>query len=321
MLLPVARFKQIFFAEPFSGRAGVSVKSNPNDETSEDSIDPNSGVSATWEEPELKQTSVAATVSFVFAIGALLTLVLVYPSIILSVMAILCGHIATRILKRSKGQRIGWGKARIGKLLGYFCLTIALVLLMFVGQVRLLVRGALESERTLIVGAGEGFSPGVIGDIERKLAAGDRTDFGNVESAQRLASKFRRELRQMLNQVLTRRDDRDIGLDTSGISACCHVGNGVCFIVSIPELTRFSGAADSLLNQAVWQAAVISLQSIAFESETRVLAVGLMETQGCQRVLWTSTWDDFHRSPSPQSIDRDRSKLLRVIEQPKFKEM
>ena len=239
--------------------------------------------SSTWIEPGLKQTSLAATISFVFGIGALATLVLVRPSMILSVPAIVFGHIAKSRLRSSNGELVGWGKARIGKLLGYFCLVVSASLFFYLAEYRLLLRGALESERTVVVNAGGKFSPGQLGQIERKLAKGDIISFGNNETAGDLASKFRRELRASLNKVLTHRDNKGLGLDTSGISCYCQFSSiddkQVCFIASIPELSGYNGAAENVLKKAAWQSALLAVRGIddAADEENEDAAGNLVE--------------------------------------------
>lgn len=283
---------------------------------------------ASIDEPGLKQTSVASTISFVFGVGALMTLVLIYPAIIFAGLAICFGHVAKRSLKTSQGELVGWGKARAGKILGYLCLVIALIALVFVGEIRLLVRGAIQSERTGS-GAVDQFSPGALGEIEQQLVAGDRTEFGNTDLAAKMAAVFRRELRQSLNRVLTLQGDRGIGLETSGVSCYSHVDKGVCFMAVIPDLRRYNGAAEVMLQKAAWQAAVIALQSnnvdqnqgspravdqdtVHFFKNTSLM-VGLMESKRCQTVLWSSDWSDFRGSPSPESIEDDCSKIAGLI--------
>lgn len=290
-------------------------------------------------EPGLKQTSVASTISFVFGVGSLLTLVLVYPAMILAVLAIVFGHIAKRLLKSSRGELLGWGKARVGTLLGYVCLAAAIVVSFSIDEVRLLVRGAIESERTPQGDGGEWLAVGAWGEIERQLVAGDLTEFGNHEFGEALAAAFRRQLRRALNEVLTREGDRGIGLETSGVSCYCHVSQGVCFVASIPELDRYDAAAVDVLKKAAWQAAVIAVQTTEqgqkvdlrtgdgdFENDVqpahrppvaaprnRSLTVGLISGRGCETVMWSSDGSDFNGSPSPETVDQDCSRVIGVI--------
>lgn len=266
------------------------------------------------EEHGLKQTSVASTISFVFGLGALATVLLVYPSLVFAVLAILFGKVAKSNLKRSRGQWVGWGKARAGVLLGYVSLAISLMLLVYVSEVRMLVRGAIESERTTAFGAQHRFNRGGLGEIEGQLAAGEVIEFGNTAVGRRLAAEFRRELRKSLNQVLTRRGDRGIGLETSGISCYGHVSDGVCFIAAIPEMDRYDAAADSILKKVAWQSAVVVLGAAEFEPADAPLAVGLMGSNGCQVVLWSSNWSGFTDVPAPDSVENDCAKIVALMQ-------
>ena len=290
-------------------------------------------------EPGLKQTSVAATISFVFGVGAVATLALVRPSIILSVPAILFGHFAKSRLRSSNGELVGWGKARIGKLLGYFCLVVSTLLFFYLAEYRLLFRGALESERTAVVNAEGKFSPGRLGQIERKLAKGDATSFGNNELAGDMADKFRRELRESLNKVLTHRDDKGLGLDTTGISCYCQFSNPeskqICFIAAIPELSGYNGAAENVLKKAAWQSALLAVRLLSdvtdeesedpasdleVEAETKnggefagEVAVGLMEGAKCE-VVMLGKIDSTNESVSlPETVEDGGDRLADFI--------
>ena len=296
-------------------------------------------------EPGLKQTSLAATISFVFGVGALATLVFVRPAMILAVPAILFGHIAKSSLRSANGELVGWGKARIGKLLGYFCLVVSVLLFFYISEYRLLFRGAMESERTAVVNAVGKFSPGLLGQVEKKLANGDTTSFGNNQTAGDLASAFRRHLRASLNKVLTHRDDKGLGLDTSGISCYCQFSDPaakqVSFLAAIPELSGYNGAAEEVLKQAAWQSALLAMQvlddtgkrinkaeaedvelveGLEFEPPNSNgarfaarVAVGLMEAAKCEVVILGSLDPASDPFPLPESIENSNDRLVELI--------
>ena len=283
----------------------------------------------------MKQTSLAATTSFVFGVGALITLVLVRPSMILSVPAILFGHIAKSRLRSSNGELVGWGKARIGKLLGYFCLVISVMLFTRLADYRLLFRGALESERTAVVNAEAKFSPGRLGEVERKLIEGDTTSFGDDKTAGDLAASFRRNLRESLNKVLTHRDGKGVGLDTTGISCYCQFSNlepnQISFIAAIPELSGFNGAAEDVLKKAAWQSAILATRSMEemtnqdsdnLEAEPQnenrdrfagEVAVGLMEKTRCELVMRGTIGLNNDTFSAPETIDQTSDELAKLI--------
>ena len=266
-------------------------------------------------EPGLKQTAVTSTISFVCGVGALLSLVLVHPAMILSLPAILFGHIAKANLKQSNGDLVGWGKARIGKLLGYFCLAVSVWLFFNLESYRLMVRGAMNSERTAVVKAGQDFDDGRLGEIERKLTDGDTRDFGNNEIAGDLAFAFRRELRKALNSVLTHRDNKGLGLDTSGISCYCDVDGGVVFIAAVPELSQYSGAADEVLRKSVWQSAVLAMRESEFQAADgeEQLVIGLMESTRCETVLIGTLSSQFDGVPGPEREENDGSQIAQML--------
>ena len=265
-------------------------------------------------EPGLKQTSLASTISFVFGVGALATLIFVRPSMILAVPAILFGHIAKASLKKSNGELSGWGKARLGKLLGYFCLIVGASLFFFLDDYRLLVRGALESERSAAVAKAGEFSDGPLGDIERKLISGDQRELGNSETAIDVALSFRRELRTALNQVLTRRDDRGLGLDTGDIRCYCHLSDSISFIIAVPDYSHYNGAADNVLKKAAWQSAFITIRDSEMSDPEKPLAIGIMESSACQSVMTGSTQSQTNGVPTAQQITDGNSQLDKFIQ-------
>ncbi len=269
-----------------------------------------------------------------FGVCALLSLLLVRPAFILSLPAIIFGHCAKANLRRQKGELAGWGKARIGELLGYFCLLASVLSYFHLDGYRLLVRGAMESERTQSVNAHIQFDDGRLGAVEKRLVDGDTTDFGNNEYASSLSANFRRQLRSSLNLVLTRRGEKGLGLETSGISCYCHVLDSVCFIAAIPDLNGYNGAADDVLKKAAWQSAVLAITQTPetkpqMHGPTRdamrvpnngtrhgqKLAVGLMERSSVQTVLvgWVDLQPDGVKAP--QRIENDGSVLVEFVNQ------
>ena len=266
-------------------------------------------------EPGLKQTAVTSTLSFVFGVGALLTLVLVHPALILSVPAIVFGHVAKFTLRQSNGELVGWGKARIGKILGYFSLVAAVLLFFNIDDYRLLLRGVKNSERTVVAKAGEDFSPGGLGEIERRLAAGQTRVFANSETAEKLAAAFRRELRQALNFVLTHRDEKGLGLDTSGVSCYGHVDGDVFFVAAIPDLSQYNGAAEDVLRKAAWQSAVLALREDSQEDEPldRKLLVALMESARCETVLVGSLNSQSNGAPAPARVEYEVVQIVDIL--------
>ncbi len=268
-------------------------------------------------EPGLKQTAVTATVSFVFGIGALLCLVLVYPAMILSLPAIAFGHIAVVVLRAANGELVGWGKARIGKLLGYACLVFSTVLFLNLDEYRLVWRGVKNSERTTVDVAGDGFSAGGLGAIERELARGETSVLGNNEAAEDLADAFRRKLRQSLNSVLTHRDNKGLGLDTSGISCYCHVNVGVFFIAAVPELNQYNGAAEDVLLRSAWQSALLAVQENSVDGMgwDAKLLVGVMESAQCETVLVGSLNSLSDGVAAPDSVELNGEQIVRMLQQ------
>ena len=266
-------------------------------------------------EPGLKQTAVTSTISFVFGVGALLGVVLVYPAMIFSVPAIALGHVAKFTLREANGELVGWGKARIGKLLGYFSLVVSVLLFLNLDDYRLLLRGAKNSERTVIATLGNDFSAGRLGEIEKRLADGDTKVLGNNETAEELAAAFRRELRQVLNSVLTHRDDKGLGLDTSAIGSYCHLDGGVCFIAAITELSQYNGAAEDVLRKAGWQSAVLALRGnlpdgLGLDGK---LLVGFMESTQCETVLVGTLNSQSNGAPAPESVEYDGAQIVDAI--------
>lgn len=270
-------------------------------------------------EPGLKQTAVTSTISFVFGVGALLSLVLVHPAMILSLPAIVFGHIANFSLVKANGELVGWGKARIGKLLGYFCLAVSVLLFLNLDDYRLLWRGVKNSERTVVAKSANDFSAGGLGDIERRLAGGQTKVSGNNETAENLAAEFRRALRQSLNLVLTHRDNKGLGLDTSGITCYCHMDAGVLFMASIPELNQYNGAAEDVLRKSAWQSAVLALRDEGLDGLEGVdvdgeLLVGFMESTKCEIVLVGSLNSQFNGMPVPDSVELNTEKIAKMLE-------
>jgi len=323
------------------------LESNTEIPTTQESADAQSAIRI---EPGLKQTAVTSTLSFVFGIGALLSLVLVYPAMILALPAIGFGHIAKVTLRNAKGELVGWGKARMGKLLGYFCLVVSVVLFLNLEDYRLLLRGAINSERTAVARLSDEFSEGPLGEIERKLAAGATTEFGNNETAEKLAAAFRQDLRQSLNSVLTHRDNKGLGLDTSGISCYCHVDEAIWFIAALPELSQYNGAAEDVMRKSAWQAAVLAIDgnvlgNIANEGDAsegatggedaneggategdanngadnkgnsaeRKLSVGLMEAKHCESVLVGTFSSEANGAPAPDRIELNGSQIAELL--------
>ena len=266
-------------------------------------------------EPGLKQTAVTSTISFVFGVAALLSLVLVYPAMILSPPAIVFGHIAKFTLRKAKGELVGWGKARIGKLLGYICLAVSILLFLNLDDYRLLWRGAMNSERTAVAKAGDTFSEGALGEIERKLAQEETTNFGNNETAEKLAAAFRRDLRQSLNFVLTHRDNKGLGLDTSGISCYCHVDNKILFIAAVPELSQYNGAAEEVLQKSAWQSAVLASRANGFDDMDMELLVGFMEATQCETVLIGTLNSQSDGVPAPDKTELGGSEIVEMLAQ------
>ena len=282
-------------------------------EKSTDADSPAAGATHRFE-PGLKQTAVTSTISFVFGVGALLGLVLVYPAMIFSVPAIALGHIAKFTLRKANGELVGWGKARIGKLLGYFSLVVSVLLFLNLDAYRLLLRGVKNSERT-VVAAGNDFSAGSLGEIEKELSNGVTKVLGNNETAEELAAAFRRELRQTLNSVLTRRDDKGLGLDTSAIACYCHIDDGVFFIAAITELSQYNGAAEDVLRKSAWQSAVLALRADppdGLELDGKLL-VGFMESARCETVLVGSLNSKSNGAPAPESVDYVGSLIADVL--------
>lgn len=268
-------------------------------------------------EPGLKQTAVTATISFVFGVGALVSLVLVQPAIILSLPAIAFGHIAKSTLRRANGELVGWGKARIGKLLGYLCLAVSLLLFLNLQDYRLLWRGVKNSERTVVNNEGAVFSAGPLGQIEKRLSQGQAREFGNCETADELVSEFRRELRQALNSVLTHRDGKGVGLDTSEIRCYCHVGDGIFFIAAIPELGQYNGAAEDVLRKSAWQSAALALAEcdlLGVEGDTQLL-VGFMESARCDTVLVGTLNSQSNGAPAYDRLEWDSSRIIELLGQ------
>lgn len=266
-------------------------------------------------EPGLKQTAVTSTISFVLGVGALLSLVFVYPAMILSLPAILFGHIAKLSLRKANGELVGWGKARIGKLLGYICLAVSIFVFLNMDNYRLLWRGAMNSERTAVAKVGNKFSDGSLGEIEKTLALEETTEFGNNETAEELAAAFRRELRQSLNSVLTHRDNKGLGLDTSGISCYCYLDESIFFIAAVPELGKFNGAAEEVLQKAAWQSAVLASRGNGYEEMDGELLVGLMEATRCETVLVGSINSLANGVPAPEKVESGGSEIAKILQQ------
>ncbi len=249
-----------------------------------------------------------------------MSLVLVHPAMILSLPAIAFGHIAKVTLRKANGELVGWGKARIGKLLGYFCLVVSVLLFLKLDDYRLIWRGVKNSERTVVAAAGNDFSAGRLGEIERKLAGGESKVLGNNDPAEELAAAFRRELRQSLNLVLTHRDDKGLGLDTSGISCYCHVDDGVFFIAAIPELSQYNGAAEDVLRKSAWQSAVLALRGNDSDDSDGVeldgkLMVGFMELARCETVLVGTLNTRSNGAPAPESTEHDGSPIVEFLKE------
>ncbi len=266
-------------------------------------------------EPGLKQTAVTSTISFVFGVGALLSLVLVYPAMVFSLPAIAFGHIAKLTLRKANGELVGWGKARIGKLLGYFSLVASVLLFLNLDDYRLLLRGVKNSERTVVAKAGNDFNAGSLGEIERKLANGETRVFGNNEAAEALAAAFRRELRQALNSVLTHRDSKGLGLETSSISCYGHVDGGIFFIAAIPELSQYNGAAEDVLRKSAWQSAVLAVRENDLEGLdiNGKLLVGFTESTKCETVLVGTLKSQTNGAPAFESVEYDGLQIVDIL--------
>jgi hypothetical protein len=249
-----------------------------------------------------------STFSMVMGLASCLLLVLVFPALATAALAIIFGHVSAAHVRANKVELLGLGRSRIGLMLGYFCLVVAVFLLPQMDHGRLLVRGMLASDRSAAVGGVAEFSDGILGGYEREVCRNRESSDGDGLVAAELARSFRRELKSVLMDTLELEDGKGLSWDASRLRCHCYRNSGVVFIVREPGLAGFNDAALEMLTLSAWRVALDTVRDSGEIEADYPVAVCLMGKRRCQTFVMGQALnvDESHQEPSylgPDSVE------------------
>jgi len=255
-----------------------------------------------------------STFSMVMGLASCLLLVLVVPAFATALLAIIFGHISAAHVRANKVELLGLGRSRIGLMLGYLCLAVALFLFPQMDRGRLLVRGMLASDRSAVVEDVAQFSDGILGDYEREVYGSREPSDGDGPVAADMAKGFARELKSQLQDLLELEDGKGLSWNSSGLRCHCYVNSGVVFIVRERDLAGFNDAALEVLAYAAWQVAADTVRSSEeFEADFPV-AICVMGKRRCQTFVMGKAVNVDETLEKPSYVGPDSAEVLALFQ-------
>ena len=188
--------------------------------------------------------------SLVTAISAPVFSCLCIPTILFSIVAIVCGHKARGQILKSNGSKTGIGLATTGLVLGYLFLIISCISLpgFIKGFGDAIERAANES--TTDPGPAEALHEAEM------LVMSDSNGLanGNNERAKELAREFGEQMKELRNEIFS--EAKGMDLTEGRFVTYCELREGSClFISQAPMLRKFEDEAKDQLGTLAWAVA------------------------------------------------------------------
>lgn len=195
--------------------------------------------------PNPSRISKLAVVSLVAAIVSPAGACLCIPALLLSLSAVVGGHVAIVRINRSQRTLTGLGAAIAALVLGYPMLLLCLAL------APSFVTGLIEgmNEATENSAASD-----PLAEAERKiLTAGDGAAHGNSPEAIELAQQYSTALKALREAAFTKRDKPGLSLSRGEFVVYCQLSPGKCaFLVHVPDYRNFDADAKDTLADLAW---------------------------------------------------------------------
>ncbi len=255
-----------------------------------------------------------STFSMVMGLSSCVLLLLVIPAVATAILAIVTGHISAAYVRANKVELLGLGRARIGLLLGYFCLAAAVFLFPQMERGRLLVRGMLASDHSVAARDISQFSDGILGKYEREVYNNPEPTDGDGPVAVTLAKNFRRELKAVLQDVLELENGKGLSWDASRLKCHCYYNSGVVFFVREPGLAGFNDSALDMLTRSAWQLALETVQNSEGIEATFPVAVCIMGKRQCQTFVMGQTPNVDISNQDPTYSGPDSANVLTLLQ-------
>ena len=258
--------------------------------------------------------SALSTFSMVMGVASVLLLLLVVPAIATALLAIIFGHVSAAHIGANKADLLGMGRARIGLMLGYCCLALAVFLLPQMEYGRMLVKGMLASDRSMAVEDIARFSDGILGEHEREVSQSRESSDGDGPETARLAKNVRREIRFLLKDVLEQENRNGLAWDSSGLSCHCYLNSGLVFIVRDPDLAGFNDAALDALSRSAWRVALKTVQDSGEIEAGFPVAICIMGKRRCQTFVMGEAINVDDSLEEPSYSGPDSAQVLALFE-------
>ena len=252
--------------------------------------------------------SALSTFSMAMGLASCLLLFLVVPAFATAILAIIFGHVSAAHVRANKAEMLGMGRSRIGLMLGYFCLVMAVILFPQMEHGRMLIKGMMASDSSVAVEDLAEFSEGALGEREREVYRNRDPLAGDSPTSLALAKSFRRELKSILRDALELENSKGLPWDASRLRCHCYLNSGVVFIVREPGLAGFNDAALDLLNQSTWRVASDVVRNSGEFEAGFPIAICVMGKRRCQTFVMGPALnvDDSPQEPSysgPDSVE------------------
>lgn len=210
-------------------------------------------------------SSIAASVCLTFGLMALLFLFTGWAPVVLSVLAIVFGYVARSSIRKHNGVLLGRGKAGWGLFLGWLLLLLSLVLLPAMRMQVAVVKGWWKTTVT----------PAASGTLLEKaehslMSAKGSGELGNTIQASGMAGGVKREMTSATEEYFV-----GIEEDSTLNVYCRNTEDGCCFLIYVPDLSRFDEPSRTALSHMAWDSAQNA--AMAMVDADSDLAVGLRD--------------------------------------------
>jgi len=251
--------------------------------------------------------SLAALFSLLSAVFAPLLSCLCIPTIVLSLTAVVLGHIGLAQTSRSYDRRSGKGLAIGGLVLGYLLL---------------LVSGLCAIPFFAGLGSGGSAPAAATNPAKQRMDAAERkiigdsdgTAHGNSDEAIRLAIQFATTMKTLREELFEADRKGAISLTGGNFVTYCELRPGKCaFLVHVPAYRKFTDDAKESLAELAWMTAQRTVADKLQDGDD--LGVGLKGTllYGSVMVGDVSAGDDAKAGLAEESTDE--SQLIRFFEE------
>lgn len=218
-----------------------------------------------------------AIASFVFGLVSLPLIVACFSSFVTSVIAIICGHVAVAMIKRSESGNSGIKRARAGLTLGYiaFILTVAL----FIHVRNLEPSNALgrNGEKVASAEPDENSPAGRLRFAESEVFSKQDKDAGrgNTSEAKAIAQEFANSIKVASEKAFTGGSKSGIFDFTNGeFLTYCELHAGSCLLlVHVPQYGDYKGESRDVLSKIAWLIAIAETDGVLSKGDSLAVAM------------------------------------------------